>query len=247
MKDFSALIFDVDGTLAETEELHRQAFNDSFAKFGLDWNWDVDLYAQLLSVTGGKERISHFLSQYREAKDRLSTTQIAELHRLKNGRYADLLASGGCQLRVGIADALETAKRRGQLLAIATTTSRSNVGALLKPVFGTEWHDLFHAIVCGEDVTRKKPAPDAYLKVLDCLGLPAQACLAFEDSCNGLLAARSAGVPVIILRSMYFGNDDFEGALQVVNELTELDSDRAASLQGQLAAACCPASQLISY
>jgi HAD superfamily hydrolase (TIGR01509 family) len=146
---------------------------------------------------------------------------------MKNRRYAELLAGGACQLRAGVADALKTAKQRGQLLAIATTTSRSNIEALLAPIFGREWPDLFRVIVSGEDVERKKPAPDAYLKVLESLGLPAQACLAFEDSRNGLLAARSAGVPVVILRSMYFGNDDFEGALEVVNEFTELGNARA--------------------
>src|SRR5436190_18670598 len=101
MKDFSALIFDVDGTMAETEELHRQAFNESFVKFGLDWMWDVGLYAQLLRVTGGKERISHFIDRYRSGGDRLSAAQIAELHRMKNERYAELLAAGACQLRAG--------------------------------------------------------------------------------------------------------------------------------------------------
>jgi HAD superfamily hydrolase (TIGR01509 family) len=222
MKDFRALIFDVDGTMAETEELHRQAFNESFAKFGLDWAWDIDLYGELLRITGGKERISHFLSQYRDDKAQLSAMQIGELHRMKNRRYADLLGDGCCQLRTGIADALEVAKQRGQLLGIATTTSRSNVEALLAPILGRNWHDVFHAIVCGENVPRKKPAPDAYFKVIVDLGLPALACLAFEDSRNGLLAASSAGVRVVILRSMYFGEDDFEGALEVVNELTDL-------------------------
>jgi HAD superfamily hydrolase (TIGR01509 family) len=227
MKNFEALIFDVDGTMAETEELHRQAFNESFVKFGLDWTWDTALYAQLLRVTGGKERISHFIREHGNDQDKLSATQIAELHRMKNERYAELLAGGACQLRPGVADGLRAATQRGQLLAIATTTSRSNVEALMAPILGREWSDVFRVIVSGEDVQRKKPAPDAYLKVLESLGLPAQVCLAFEDSRNGLLAARSAGVPVIILRSMYFGNDDFEGALEVVNEFTELGSDRA--------------------
>lgn len=222
MKGFSALIFDVDGTIAETEELHRRAFNESFARFGLDWTWDVDLYAQLLRVTGGKERISHFLARYRGNTQELSDSQIAALHRMKNDRYAGLLADGGCELRAGVAEVVRTARARRQLLAIATTTSRSNVAALLAPAFGKGWPALFQTIVAGDDVARKKPAPDVYLRVLANLGLPAGACLAFEDSRNGLLAARAAGVPVVITRSMYFGDDDFEGAVQVVNELTGL-------------------------
>jgi HAD superfamily hydrolase (TIGR01509 family) len=227
MKDFSALIFDVDGTIAETEELHRQAFNESFTKSGLDWKWDIDLYARLLRITGGKERISHFLSTYRTGKDQLPAAQIAELHRMKNMRYAELLADGACHPRPGIVDAFDAAQQRGQLLAIATTTSRSNVEALFVPIFGRDWADRFQVVVCGEDVERKKPAPDAYLTVLASLQLPPQACLAIEDSRNGLLAAQSAGVPVVIVRSMYFASDDFGGALEVVDELTELGNVRA--------------------
>jgi HAD superfamily hydrolase (TIGR01509 family) len=222
MMNFNALIFDVDGTMAETEELHRRAFNQSFVDFGLDWAWDVALYGRLLRITGGKERISHYLGEYRGGKDKLSAAQIADIHRKKNGHYAELLADGACQLRPGIADTLDAAKRRGLPLAIATTTSRSNVEALLTPVLGKEWSTLFRAIVAGEDVERKKPAPDVYLKALAELGLPARACLALEDSRNGLLSARSAGVSVVIVRSMYFGDDDFEGALEVVDELTDL-------------------------
>jgi len=222
MKEFKALIFDVDGTMAETEELHRQAFNDSFAKFGLDWNWDVDLYARLLRITGGRERISHFLAEYRSDKDALSVAQIADLHGMKNRRYAELLVDGRCPLRAGVADVIAIARQRGQRLAIATTTSRANIAALLSRIMGQSWPDLFHAVVAGEDVARKKPAPDAYVKVVESLGLPAQACLAFEDSRNGLLAAQSAGVPVVITRSMYFGHDNFEGALKVVDDLAEL-------------------------
>lgn len=222
MNGFRALIFDVDGTMAETEELHRRAFNESFARMGLNWTWDVDTYARLLRTTGGKERIARFQREYCADREELSAARIAELHSLKNHRYAELQAEGCCPLRPGIADAIKAAKRSNRLLAIATTTSRSNVGALLTPALGREWQGLFQAIVTGEDVERKKPAPDAYLKVLEALELPAGACLALEDSRNGLLAARSAGLPVVILRSLYFRNDDFEGAARVIGELTEL-------------------------
>ena len=222
MKKFGALIFDVDGTMAETEELHRRAFNESFAQFGLDWLWDVELYRQLLRVTGGKERIHHFISQHQNDRCQLSTAAIAALHRFKTVRYAELMARGGCPLRRGVADIIEAARRQGQRLAIATTTSPGNIEALLAPVFGNDWSKLFCTIVSGEDVENKKPAPDVYLRVLDDLGLGGGDCLAFEDSRNGLLAAQSAGVPVVIARSIYFGDDDFEGALEVVSEFTEL-------------------------
>jgi len=218
-----ALIFDVDGTMAETEELHRQAFNETFERFGLGWVWDIELYRLLLRVTGGKERIAHFLQRFGVEGARLSEAQIAELHRFKTARYAELLARGSCPLRSGVSDIIIGAEGRGQRLAIATTTSRGNIDALLAPVFGKNWSDLFQAIVSGDDVHRKKPAPDVYLKVLETLGLPGHACLAFEDSRNGLLAAMRAGIPVKITRSVYFRDDDFEGALDIVDELTSFD------------------------
>ncbi len=222
MKRFRALIFDVDGTMAETEELHRRAFNESFEYFRLKWSWDVDLYRKLLAVTGGKERIAHFQDRRFGEGTRMNSAQIEELHRFKTARYAELIARGGCPLRPGVAEIISTAQRRGQLLAIATTTSRNNLDALLAPALGPAWKSLFPVIVAGEDVTRKKPAPDAYLQVLEAFRLPASSCLAFEDSRNGLLAAQSAGIPVVITRSMYFGEDEFDGALRVVRELSEL-------------------------
>jgi HAD superfamily hydrolase (TIGR01509 family) len=222
MKQFRALIFDVDGTMAETEELHRRAFNESFEYFGLRWSWDIDLYRKLLAVTGGKERIAHF--QHRRFGDgiRMNSAQIEELHHFKTARYAELIGRGGCPLRPGVAEIISTAERRGQLLAIATTTSRNNLDALLAPALGLAWKSLFPVIVAGEDVARKKPAPDAYLQVLEAFRLAASSCLAFEDSRNGLLAAQSAGIPVVITRSMYFGEDEFDGALRIVRELSEL-------------------------
>ena len=133
MNQFRGLIFDVDGTMAETEELHRRAFNESFAHFGLDWVWDQDLYRKLLLVTGGKERISHFQCERADENARLDAARIAELHRFKTARYAELVAGGGCPLRPGVADIISSARSNGQALAIATTTSRGNVDALLTP------------------------------------------------------------------------------------------------------------------
>jgi beta-phosphoglucomutase-like phosphatase (HAD superfamily) len=86
-----ALIFDVDGTLAETEEIHRQAFNDTFAKLDLDWTWDRALYCELLRVTGGKERILHYLVRYRPDEALLSEERVRAIHALKTDRYTELL------------------------------------------------------------------------------------------------------------------------------------------------------------
>jgi HAD superfamily hydrolase (TIGR01509 family) len=216
-----ALIFDVDGTLAETEEVHRRAFNEAFAEAGLGWHWDQVTYGRLLRVAGGKERIRAF--DQRSAAPSLTFSDIADLHRIKTVRYAALIAAGGCPLRPGVRAWLSRARDRGQRLALATTTSHGNIDALLSVALGLGWAELFEAIVAGDDVPRKKPAPDVYVETLARLGLAPADCIAVEDSGNGLIAASRAGVPVIITRSAYFGEDDFAGALLVVDDLSELD------------------------
>lgn len=216
-----ALIFDVDGTLAETEEVHRRAFNAAFARADLGWCWGRLVYKDLLRVAGGKERIRAF-DRLRGGASLLSDAEIAELHLIKTTIYADLIASGGGPLRPGVKALLSAAQARGQSLAIATTTSRGNIDALLAPALGHDWTDRFEAIVAGDEVSRKKPDPDVYLEVLSRLKLSASECLAIEDSGIGLAAASRAGIPVLISRSDYFRDDDFSDALLVVDDLTEV-------------------------
>jgi HAD superfamily hydrolase (TIGR01509 family) len=217
----AALIFDVDGTLAETEELHRRAFNEAFAQFGLGWNWDRAAYRDLLRVTGGKERIRSYHARLRNAPA-LPDQDIAHLHRIKTAHYAARVETGGCPLRPGVKALLALARARGQRLAIATTTTRENVDALLSRALGAGCDATFDAIVAGDDVRHKKPAPDVYLEVLARLGLRSFDCVAIEDSANGLIAASRAKIPVLITRSMYFGDDDFTGARFVLDDLSEL-------------------------
>ncbi|MBR0792114.1 HAD family hydrolase [Bradyrhizobium manausense] len=217
----AALILDVDGTLAETEELHRRAFNHAFARRELDWHWDRAIYKDLLRVTGGKERIRAFHARQWIAPP-LSDADIAELHRIKTAHYAELVETGCCPLRPGVRDLLAAAKGRGQRLAIATTTSHGNIDALLSQALGPRWAADFDAIVAGDDVRHKKPAPDVYLEILARLKLSPSDCLAIEDSANGLVAASQAGIPVLITRSMYFRDDDFRDARCVLDDLEEL-------------------------
>ncbi|MGJ5201984.1 HAD-IA family hydrolase [Bradyrhizobium sp. HKCCYLR20261] len=219
--DAGALIFDVDGTMAETEEIHREAFNEAFVAVGVDWHWGRRIYKELLRIAGGKERIRAF-DQMRRSGPPLSDTVVARLHRIKTERFAALMAAKGCALRPGVQALLEAAWKREQRVAIATTTTRVNIDALLAPVLGTDWETKFAAVVAADDVARKKPAPDVYLEVLSQLDLPAASCIAIEDSGNGLLAAIRAGVPVLITRSLYFHDDTFNGALGVLEDLGEL-------------------------
>ncbi len=212
-----ALIFDVDGTLAETEELHRQAFNETFAAYGLDFVWDQALYRKLLEVTGGKERIAHYLRDH-QSKTSLSTAEIAALHADKTERYTRLVAQGGLALRPGVVRLIKAAEAAGLRLAVATTTSRPNVDALL---LATLKRDPFAVIAAGDEVSAKKPSPEVYELALRRLGLPADACVAFEDTLAGLRSASGAGLRCVVTKSVYGGAGPFPGALTVVDNLGE--------------------------
>jgi HAD superfamily hydrolase (TIGR01509 family) len=215
------LIFDVDGTLAETEELHRRAFNDTFKACGLDWHWDRALYRQLLQTAGGKERIAAFIEGHVPHDGEKVAMLIGELHALKTERYAALVRTGAIDLRPGIARLVGEAKAAGVRLAIATTTSLPNVYALLDATLGKSSCTHFSVIAAGDEVGRKKPCPDVYRLALARLDLPASACVAIEDSRNGLLAARAAQVHAIVTPSMYTIGEDFREAMAVLTALGE--------------------------
>lgn len=223
IKRSRALIFDVDGTLAETEEIHRRAFNETFSYFHLPWEWDATLYGRLLRVTGGKERIRHYADAHLSASNDVTDDEIGKMHRFKTERFAQLIAASSCPLRPGIEGMIRSAKARGQQLAIATTTSRGNVEALLNATFGSGAMKMFDAVVAGDEVARKKPAPDVYLKTLDLLGLSGRDCVAFEDSQNGVLSACEAGIPVVVTPSLYTSGEKFTGAAAVLKDLLSLD------------------------
>jgi len=221
--DLQALIFDVDGTLADTEEGHRIAFNRIFAERGLDWEWSRDLYRKLLAVTGGKERILHYLQQYRPDVSLPEDVNgfIAELHQGKTRHYVALLREGGIPLRPGVARLLQQARQADLRLAIATTTTLENVTTLLECTLGAESVDWFEVIGAGGVVPNKKPAPDIYHYVLQQLKLPATQCLAFEDSGNGIRSATLAGLRTLITINPFTADEDFTGALSVLDHLGE--------------------------
>jgi HAD superfamily hydrolase (TIGR01509 family) len=207
-----ALIFDCDGTLAETEEAHRTAFNQAFRNAGLGWHWSVDRYRVLLKVTGGRERIAHFM-----AEEGLPPIDISTLHAAKNAIYATLIESGEVALRPGVLRLMQEAQAAGIALAVATTTSRSNLDKLIA---ATPLSALnFVALVTGEDVSRKKPDPEAYVIALERLSLLASECLAFEDSENGLRAARAAGLATIVTPGVYTAGEEFGQASLLLADL----------------------------
>jgi len=212
-----ALIFDVDGTLAETEDLHRLAFNRTFQEAGLDWHWSVATYTQLLKTTGGKERMRAWGDFTGED---ISDDKIGELHRTKTDHYGALLAGGAFALRPGVSDLISHAKKQGIRLAVATTTNRPNVDALCQSCFGKPAEDIFEVIAAGDEVREKKPAPDVYLLALDRLRLSPRDAIALEDSRNGVLSAKAAGLQVIATPSVYTAADRLDEADKIVSDLS---------------------------
>jgi len=227
MTTLQALIFDVDGTLADTErDGHRVAFNLAFEEAGLDWVWNEALYGELLAVTGGKERIRHYLDNYRPDV-KLPTDDepayIADLHKRKTAHYTKLLAGGAIPLRPGVERLLNEARDAGLRLAIATTTTPVNVEALLKSTLGAESMDWFEVIAAGDIVPAKKPAPDIYDFALEKMKLRPEDCLAFEDSSNGIESSSAANLKTVITINGYTKDDDFSKADLVLDMFGEPD------------------------
>ncbi len=219
-----AIIFDVDGTLADTEDGHRIAFNRAFAEVGLDWHWDVPLYDQLLAVTGGKERIRYYLDDFLPGFERPADFDafVRDLHARKTNQYTDMVRSGLIPLRPGIKALIEGAHGAGVALGIATTTAPANVDALLDVGLGVGWQKMFGAIGCGDMVPNKKPAPDVYLWVLEQMGVDAADCIALEDSDNGLRASLAAGLRTYITVNPYTSRHAFVGAAAILPDLSDL-------------------------
>jgi HAD superfamily hydrolase (TIGR01509 family) len=222
-----ALLFDVDGTLADTErDGHRPAFNAAFREYGLDWDWDVALYGQLLAVTGGKERMKYYVDKFRPdyVKPADFDDLVAELHRAKTRHYTRMLAEGGIPLRPGVKRLLAEARDAGLTLGVATTTTPENVTALLRHSLAADGPEWFDVIAAGDIVPAKKPAPDIYVWAMEKLGLGPEACLAFEDSENGLRASLGAGLRTVVTVNDYTRDHDFTGALAVLTDLGEMDA-----------------------
>jgi HAD superfamily hydrolase (TIGR01509 family) len=220
-----AIIFDVDGTLADTEDGHRLSFNKAFLDTGLDWSWDVAMYDKLLKVTGGKERIKYFVSNFLPGFDTPADYDgfVKKLHAVKTKHYTTMLGEGHIPLRPGVKQLIEEAHAAGITLAIATTTTPENVSALLEVGLGKDWKSYFSANGCGDIVPHKKPAPDIYFWVLEKLGLSAGDCIALEDSENGLRSSLAAGIKTYVTINHYTRNQDFTGAAAVFDDLSDLD------------------------
>lgn len=228
MTNLEVLLFDVDGTLADTErDGHRVAFNNAFAEAGLDWHWDEALYGDLLAVTGGKERIRRYIEtscpDFSVEGD--LGEYIAGLHKLKTKHFKQIMADGKLPLRPGVLRLIKEAKGAGLRLGIATTTTPENVTALLNAAIGEEGESWFDIIAAGDIVPQKKPAPDIYVWAMEKLGVRPEQCAALEDSENGIKSALGADIPTVVITVNGYTRDEvFDGATLVVDQLGEEES-----------------------
>jgi HAD superfamily hydrolase (TIGR01509 family) len=216
-----ALLFDFDGTFAETEETHRQAFNAAFAEMRLPVYWSEDVYQTLLHVAGGKERLASHFAQLDVTIDehRRLEALVPELHARKTLRFAEFVAREGVRLRPGIRRLLAEAEAASVRVGIASTTTFPNVKAVLDTELGLAWERRFAVLACGDAVQAKKPAPDVYHYALAVLGLRGADVVAFEDSENGVAAAKSAGIFTVATLSRYSLRDDLSRADVVLPHL----------------------------
>jgi HAD superfamily hydrolase (TIGR01509 family) len=216
-----ALIFDCDGVLADTErDGHRVAFNRAFARKGVDAEWDVATYGELLKVAGGKERMRAFFDAHGWPPGVSDNDQyILELHKLKTDLYMQIIESGQLPPRPGVLRLVDEAIADDVTLAVCSTSNERAVNTVVERLLGTERKAKFAAILAGDVVSRKKPDPEIYDLAKQRLGLPGDRCVVVEDSRNGLLAAKAAGMYCVVTTNGYTASEDFSGADAVVAEL----------------------------
>jgi HAD superfamily hydrolase (TIGR01509 family) len=224
-----AILFDVDGTLADTESLgHRPAYNRAFRELGLPFRWGPKLYRKLLKQPGGRERIRHFLTQFPgklgEAQAQVSTDldgMVARIHDLKSRHFRRYMQHGRVPLRAGIARLMREAHAAGVQVAIVTNASRKTLLPVLRYSMGPELAAEVSVVASGEEVQRKKPAPDLYELAMQRLGVTPRECMALEDSEMGLRAASAAGVAAVVTVNADTEGQDFDAAALVVSSLGE--------------------------
>ncbi|MGZ6543886.1 MAG: HAD-IA family hydrolase [Actinomycetota bacterium] len=229
----TALIFDCDGVLADTErDGHLPAFNRMFEEFGLPVQWSEAEYGEKLTIAGGKERMASLLTEdfVRDngipADPEVQRAMLAEWHRRKTEIYTEMVAAGRLPARPGVARIIAEALDAGWLLAVASTSSEASVRAVLDHVAGADQAARFALVLAGDVVPKKKPAPDIYQLALTRLGVEPADALVIEDSRNGMLAAVGADLACVVTVSSYTGDEDFSEAVLVVSSLGDTEGER---------------------
>ncbi len=222
----TALIFDCDGVLADTErDGHRPAFNQTFRELGLAIEWSEEEYGRKLLIAGGKERMASELTPEFVRANGLpedpegQAAELARWHRRKTAIYTDMVAAGRLPARPGITRIIGEAQDAGWTLAVASTSAEPSVRAIIERAVGPERAARFGLVLAGDVVTTKKPAPDIYLLALERLAGPATAALVIEDSRNGLVSASGAGLRCLVTVNGYTQDEDFGEAALVVSSL----------------------------
>jgi HAD superfamily hydrolase (TIGR01509 family) len=239
----TALIFDCDGVLADTErDGHRPAFNQTFREFGISLEWSEEAYATKLQIAGGKERMASELTpEFVQANGLPDDTdgqaaELAKWHARKTQIYTDMVAAGRLPTRPGIRRIITAAQDAGWKVGVASTSAAPSVQAILEQAVGPDRADRFDVVLAGDVVARKKPAPDIYQLAVQQLGVPAEETLVVEDSRNGLLAAHDAGLRCVMTVNGYTEEEDNTEALLVVTSLGDPGGERTRVIANRCAA-----------
>jgi len=238
-----AILIDMDGTLCESEEVHRAAFNRAFVDAGLPYRWVRTQYERLLAVKGGRDRLAHYLRT--EAGPGLTEDAVVlarRLHARKTAFFTEALAKEGVPPRPGIVRLMAEARAAGVRLVLVTSATLPTATALVNATLGPGGLEGFDGVATGDRVVANKPAPDLYRLALKGLGLPPEACVAIEDDGAGLASARAAGLAVLVTPSTYTEGADFAGAAAVVPHLDAPPPDGPVDLAwlGRLLAGAAP-------
>ncbi len=233
MAEIKAIIFDQDGVIIDTErDGHRVAFNKTFKEFGFDFQWDVDYYHELLQIAGGKERMRHHLHTKgfgREVKPEKEDELIKAMHKRKTEIFIELIKEGALPLRPGIKRIMKEAMNRGLKVGICTTSNEKAAHAVAYEIL----KDIkFDFVLAGDVVKKKKPNPEIYLLALKKGGLKAEECIVVEDSRNGLLAAKAAGMNVVVTTNHYTEKENLREADIIVTCLGDPDGEKGKLKQG---------------
>ena len=213
-----AVVFDVDGTLAETERHgHRVAFNKAFEQQGYPYRWSDELYRELVKTTGGGRRIARYLTEFENFEPDEARAVAEKLHPIKTQLFVDTILAGEVPGRLGVGRFISSIQQAGIRTAVATTGTTSWVHPLVKHLSEEGGFEPFEVVVTGNEVANLKPAPDLFQEALRRLGLQPHQVVMVEDSRNGVRSAMATGGPCLAVRGEYALTEELEGADLIVD------------------------------